>query len=81
MPSQLLSQFVKRLRRAAAAARMFWHEVEIDVASDAATRATCTEDRRHYLRRLVTQRGKLSMARADYQATFAPGERRTWSDA
>lgn len=81
MPCKPFPLLANRLRRAAAAVRMFWHEVEIDVASDAATRATCTQDRRHYLRRLVTQRGKLSMARADYQATFAPGERRTWGDA
>ena len=57
-----------------------------DVTVDALVEELAIDDhapgsRAYLLRKLVVARGKRALARAEYQATFAPGDRLTWIDA
>lgn len=79
--SKLLQILLTRLRRARAAVRLFWADVEVDSAALQLRDAETDGERFALRRRLVAARGKRAIARAWYQATFPPGQRCTWVDA
>lgn len=70
------------LRRAVAWTKLFCADVTVDALVEELAIDDHAPGSRAYLpRKLVVARGKRALARAEYQATFAPGDRLTWIDA
>lgn len=70
------------IRRAIAWTKLFCADVTVDaLVEDLAIDDHAPGSRAYLLRKLVVARGKRALARAEYQATFEPGDRLTWVDA
>jgi hypothetical protein len=70
------------LRRAVAWVKLFCADVTVDaLVEELAIDDHAPGSRAYLLRKLVAARGQRAVARGEYQATFAPGDRLTWLDA
>lgn len=77
-----MRKLINLLRRARAWAILFGADVTVDAIHEELEIADHAPGARAYLlRKLVVARSKRAVARAEYQATFAPGDRLTWLDA
>ena len=77
-----MRKLINLLRRSMAWSRLFCADVTVDAIHEELEIADHAPGARAYLlRKLVVARSKRAVARAEYQATFAPGDRLTWLDA